>query len=206
MLFPDPLSPTKPFRDMKVGMLPPKLAQILINLTGSKGHIWDPFCGGGVLIMEGMLMGHDMLGSDIDKKTLEGAERNIDWTTRELKAAGRAELFLHDATKPLPNKKFDAIAFEGYLGPPQTRARSKRELAPIVSELTALYTKFFRTIQSFKGSIVAVVPFFRTREGDLELHDLIHIIEKMGFQKELEFKYSRKDQLVGRAIYKFSAG
>jgi len=193
----------KPFRDMRVGMLPPKLAQIMINLAGSKGHIWDPFCGGGVLIMEGMLMGHDMLGSDINKNTLEGARRNIDWTIHELRATGKAELFHHDATAPLLNRKFDSIVFEGYLGPPQNRIKTKRDFMPVVLELTKLYEKFFHALGSFKGPIVSAIPFFRTRDGDLELCELIQKIEKMGFKKELDLKYSRHDQLVGRAIYRF---
>ena len=40
----------RPARDAKVGMLPPKLAQILINLCGGlspKSRILDPFCGTG---------------------------------------------------------------------------------------------------------------------------------------------------------------
>jgi len=73
----------KPFRDMKVGMLPPKLAQIMINLAGDAKTIWDPFCGGGGLVMEGLLMGYPMLGSDINEKTLKGAQANIDWLRKE---------------------------------------------------------------------------------------------------------------------------
>ena len=56
----------KPFRDMKVGMLPPKLAQMMINFAGDAKTIWDPFCGGGVLVMEGLLMGKKMLGSEMN--------------------------------------------------------------------------------------------------------------------------------------------
>ena len=51
----------KPHRDMKIGMLPSKLAQIMINLAGLKrlDAFWDPFCGLGTLIMVGIL--NDML-------------------------------------------------------------------------------------------------------------------------------------------------
>ncbi|MCK5608601.1 hypothetical protein KAR91_42355 [Candidatus Pacearchaeota archaeon] len=69
----------KPFRNMQMGMMPPKLAQILINLTGVKGCVWDPFCGSGTLVMEGLLMGRDMIGSDINPKHVEGAKQNVEW-------------------------------------------------------------------------------------------------------------------------------
>ncbi len=195
----------KPFRDMKVGMLPPKLAQIMVNLTGSDGTVWDPFCGGGVLIMEGLLMGHEMLGSDINEKTLHGAQRNVQWVTKEFSAKAGADLFVHDATRPLPTKNFDAIACEGYLGPPQTRLKSKREFNPVIAELSELYSKFFRSLKAggFNGPVVIGLPFYKTREGELSLDEVIRGIEKMGFKKDLSLKYARKDQLVGRHILRF---
>ncbi len=195
----------KPFRDMKVGMLPPKLAQIMTNLTGSDGVIWDPFCGGGVLIMEGILMGHSMLGSDINAKTLEGAKKNVQWVKKAFEVKAEADLFVHDATKPLPDKKFDAIACEGYLGPPQDRLKSKREFSAVISELSVLYKSFFKSLKagSFKGPVVIALPFYKTREGELSLDEVIREIENMGFKKDLSLKYARKDQLVGRHILRF---
>lgn len=195
----------KPFRDMKVGMLPPKLAQIMINLTGSDGTIWDPFCGGGVLIMEGLLMGYPMLGSDINAKTLEGAKKNVEWIKKEFDANAEAYLFVHDATKPLPDKKFDAIACEGYLGPPQSRLKLKREFVGIIGELSELYRSFFKSLKagSFDGPVVIALPFYKTREGELSLDEVIREIEKMGFKKDLSLKYARKDQIVGRHILLF---
>jgi len=39
--------------------------------------------------------------------------------------------------------------------------------------------------------------------GELHLENAVKEIEKLGFKKELNLKYARKDQLVGRDIYKF---
>lgn len=206
----------KPFRDMRVGMLPPKLAQILINLTGSEGPIWDPFCGGGVLIMEGLMMHMDMLGSDIEENTLEGAERNVQWIKREFGLNAHAELFLHDATDPVPRKKFDAVAFEGYLGPPQTRMKAERELRHIISQLDQLYFHFFSTLKraKFKGPIVAALPFFKALQGKEVSLKCVESIQNLGFKAESllpdqtlpSLKYARADQLVGREIYRFRLG
>jgi tRNA G10 N-methylase Trm11 len=207
----------KPFRSMKVGMLPPKLAQILINLTGvQKGIIWDPFCGGGVLLMEALLMGHDVIGSDIDPKTLEGAKKNVEW----LGSDSKADFFVHDATSLFEGKTANAIAMEGYLGPLQTRKSTQQHLKSLLSELDTLYVGFFEALKvmRFKGPIVIAMPFFRVRSGlDVLLEDTVKKIEALGFAltvllpKSLSrhditvLKYARPDQIVGRAIYRFQA-
>jgi len=58
----------RPSRDDQSGMLPPKLAQILINLTGADldQTLLDPFCGSGTVISEAALIGfHNLLGTDL---------------------------------------------------------------------------------------------------------------------------------------------
>ncbi len=196
----------KPFRDMKVGMLPPKLAQIMLNLSGiSSGKIWDPFCGGGVLVMEGILMGYSMLGSDINGNTLEGAKRNVDWVRRYFSSSASVDLFVHDATQSLPDKTFDAIVFEGYLGAPQSHLKSKKEFNKTLEDLTQLYYDFFSQLKSskFKGPIVAGFPFYKVKEGELFLDSLLVKIDKLGFKKDLDLKYIRTNQWVGRHILRF---
>lgn len=72
----------RPARDAKVGMLPPKLAQILINLCGElpKGaRILDPFCGTGVLLQEAVLMGYTPYGTDISERMVEYTKKNLAW-------------------------------------------------------------------------------------------------------------------------------
>ncbi|MBU1018285.1 hypothetical protein KKA33_04640 [Patescibacteria group bacterium] len=194
----------KPFRSMQMGMMPPKLAQILINLTGIKGRIWDPFCGSGTLIMEGLLMGCEMIGSDINLKHIEGAKRNIVWLKKEFGASSDAKLFAHDATKPL-EEPFDAIAFEGDLGVPHNQSIKSDQLEVIAKGLDELYICFFENLKAMrcKVPIVCALPFFRLHNGrEVELN-CIHEIEKMGFKKNLHLKYSREHQAVGRVIYRF---
>jgi tRNA (guanine10-N2)-dimethyltransferase len=101
----------RPRRDMRVGMLPPKLAQIIINLAiGSdefnaikpdlsndicqkpeddqKMHlqrankiILDPFCGTGVVMQEAALMGYKFLGSDLEPRMIDNTKQNLMWLT-----------------------------------------------------------------------------------------------------------------------------
>lgn len=214
----------KPFRDMKMGMLPPKLAQILINLTGVKGlpagrqgKIWDPFCGSGTVVMEGLLMGRDMIGSDIDEARVKGAEKNVDWLKKEFRATSHSKLFTHDATKPIKEIDFEAIATEVDLGVPHGRHLSESVVKTQIQSLHQLYLNFFTRLKEvgFHGPIVVALPFFRPMKGkEVEMSDTIRSIKKLGFEQEAllpaEFgmeryllKYARPDQAVGRAIYRF---
>ena len=72
----------RPARDAKVGMLPPKLAQILINLCGPlspNSVILDPFCGTGVVLQEALLMGYRIYGTDINERMIKYSEQNLKW-------------------------------------------------------------------------------------------------------------------------------
>ena len=72
----------RPARDARVGMLPPKLAQILINLCGpitKPATLIDPFCGTGVLLQEALLMGFHVYGTDIDERMVKYSEKNLAW-------------------------------------------------------------------------------------------------------------------------------
>ena len=72
----------RPARDAKVGMLPPKLAQILINLCGPLepgATVLDPFCGTGVVLQEALLMGYRAYGTDISERMVNYANQNLNW-------------------------------------------------------------------------------------------------------------------------------
>ena len=203
---------------MQMGMLPPKLAQILINLAGVEGAIWDPFCGSGTLVMEGLLMGRDMIGSDINPKYIEGAKKNIEWLKKEFDVSSGAKLMVHDATKPF-KETFDAIAFEGDLGVPHNQDIRPSDLQKIIDELDDLYVRFFENLKNMKCHvpIVAALPFFRLRNGqEKDMENTIQKIQKLGFKRTpllpdpvktddpFMLKYARENQAVGRAVYRFN--
>jgi len=87
----------RPARDAKVGMLPPKLAQILINLCGDLpegSRLLDPFCGTGVVLQEAALMGYVPYGTDLSERMVEYSQRNLDW----LSSCNRLHLFSQPAS------------------------------------------------------------------------------------------------------------
>lgn len=99
----------RPKRDSRVGMLPPKLAQIIINLAVGQlpndtlqnicdipanqpvprkyfqQTVLDPFCGTGVVLQEALLMGYDAYGTDIEQRMVDYSIANVhDWFVRKL--------------------------------------------------------------------------------------------------------------------------
>ena len=83
----------RPARDAKVGMLPPKLAQILINLCGdlpTGSRVLDPFCGTGVVLQEALLMGYQAYGTDINERMVEYTEKNLEWLVKSENMLSRA--------------------------------------------------------------------------------------------------------------------
>jgi tRNA G10 N-methylase Trm11 len=96
-----------------IGMLPLKVARMMINISGGK-VILDPFCGVGTIVSEAAVLGLEAIGCDIDGAQVEKTKRNLGWLGKE------AKVFLADARKTseklLPGS-VDAIVTEPYLGP-----------------------------------------------------------------------------------------
>ncbi|MDP2812513.1 MAG: DNA methyltransferase, partial [bacterium] len=73
---------SRPERDDRSGMLPPKLAQMMINLAGADRNkvILDPFCGSGTVLQEALLLGFkEIYGADISQKAISDSQENINW-------------------------------------------------------------------------------------------------------------------------------
>jgi len=84
----------RPARDTFVGMLPPKLSQILINLaTGptTSGRLLDPFCGTGTILQEALLMGYSVYGTDLSEKMIAYSQKNLAWLASKRQGLGNSD-------------------------------------------------------------------------------------------------------------------
>ena len=169
----------KPVRDMKVGMLPSKLARIMLNLSNipeEDGGFWDPFCGLGTIIMQGQLLNLYSYGSDISKENLEKARKNIEWLAKKgLVKELRYRLFKFDIKKnPLSNKilrdiagrgRFDAVVTEPFLGKPRHKPfTTKKQVLAEWTQIRPLYKALLRNTSYLLnpgGRIVMIVPMFK---------------------------------------------
>ena len=195
----------RPARDAKVGMLPPKLAQILINLNGglSEGsRILDPFCGTGVVLQETLLMGYAAYGTDINKRMIEYSEKN-------LKHFGFQEYDLEvgDATNYKWTPPVDAVACEGYLGKPFSEIPAEMELKTEQQECRAIMLGFLKNLakQTRSGVPVTVAMPAWLREDNKYLRlDIVDEIENMGYNVNNKSRegllYCREGQIVARDI------
>ncbi len=91
----------RPSRDTYQGMLPPKLARMMINLAGvpKDRRLLDPFCGSGTVLTEALRLGFtDVAGSDLNPEAAKSTVANIEWLKdRGGLPAFRSEVFASDA-------------------------------------------------------------------------------------------------------------
>lgn len=201
----------RPQRDDHSGMIPPKLAQIMINLARrddkdyDKKIILDPFCGSGTILTEAYLMNFKkIIGSDLSDKAVSDSIKNIDWIIDWANKGGGQEkeknifeVFQFDVLNlddKIEKNYIDYIVCEPYLGP----QRGYKKFDEVVSELNELYSKaisVFYKILKAKGRVVMIWPQFRA-EGKLW-----KINPAVGdFKISSSVVYGRDEQKVWREI------
>lgn len=182
----------RPARDAKSGMIPPKLAKIMINLAGKdKNQIFlDPFCGSGTFLQELVLLDYkNIIGADLEEKAVIASEENINWLFEKYplkKENYNVKLFKSDVrnlSSKISSRTIDAIVTEPYLGSPRAKFFSPSQIKKEIKELMSLY---FEAFIEFKkavkndGVIVIIFPVFRFKNNFYYLEILDKIYE-LGF-------------------------
>lgn len=207
----------RPKRDSRVGMLPPKLAQTIINLAGAQPAetVWDPFCGTGVLMQEALLMGLSGVGSDIDERMVAYSKENLAWLGEHKPNYCSDKQFLSyrvekaDATtvqfNPIP--KF--IASETYLGRPFASEPDEATLKQVIQDVNTIHKKFFENVERQTASgfrLCLAVPAWHVRNHVLHL-PILDQLQELGYNrvsfvhaKNESLIYRRPDQVVGREL------
>ena len=207
---------SKPSADIEMGMLPPKLARIMCNLTGlRKGILWDPFCGSGTIPMEASILGYNVLASDVDKGAVEATAANIEWLSENGYIGDILyETFEFDVSRPdskivrkLSQTNIDAILFEPFMGPPQTRVLTEQKADALLNDVKKLLTQLKKVIDKiFKGSvIVIIIPSYRTNRGwktfgVREIFDKKWDILNKEYAQE-DLKWERNNSIISRNIF-----
>jgi len=216
----------RPSRDTFQGMLPPKVARMMINLAAAppSGRLIDPFCGSGTVLTEALRLGYAAVaGSDKNPEAVRSTGANIDWLRRrQPEIAGTSEVFAADA-RNLPGQiaaaSVDAIVTEPFLGPPRRGKETRGELQKTLSELANLYRDAlagWRRLLKDGGCVVIVLPIYvlGNEKHGLSVADIAKngyageplldasVIGKLGTKatKNGGLTYGRPDQLVWREI------
>jgi len=206
----------RPKRDAFVGMLPPKLAQIIINLgvgetsLSTKPVILDPFCGTGVILQEAALMGYSVYGTDLSEKMVRYTRENLNWLEDMLHH--KVDWYLHegDAMNTQWRQPISAVAAEGYLGQPFSAPPSPAKLNEVRDNCNHIISTFLKNLstQIESGTPVCLaVPAWKKTDGSFTHLPLIDTVAKLGF-KPHEFHnvsardllYYREDQVVAREL------
>ena len=195
----------RPARDAKVGMLPPKLAQILINLCGPlapKACILDPFCGTGVVLQEALLMGYQAYGTDINERMVEYTKKNL-----EHFGFNGYKVEVGDATSFEWQQSIDAVACEGYLGQPMSQIPSELKLKEQKQECGAILLGFLKNLAGQiqpDTPVVIAAPAWLRSGGTYSRLEIIDRIEELGYNVNNKSRegllYQREGQIVARDI------
>ncbi|MBI2473478.1 hypothetical protein HYV70_02925 [Candidatus Uhrbacteria bacterium] len=200
----------RPRRDAKNGMLPPKLARMMINLSGvnpTDSTILDPFCGSGTVLMEATLMGFkEIIGGDIWQKAMDDTRMNMDWLIEEFQLSQPKMSLYTTSAADLPkvySNPVDTIVTEVFLGNPRTRTINTQEGQRLEQELIPLFHSSFSALKRVlkpSGKAVVAFPAFKQKDDSwyrLPLHDLL---TSLGYTILEQHLYFRPNQFVARDI------
>ncbi|MBI2443675.1 MAG: hypothetical protein HYV42_00315 [Candidatus Magasanikbacteria bacterium] len=218
----------RPARDDRSGLLPPKLAMIMINLAAgprSSLRLLDPFCGSGTILTEALLLGHrQLIGADISEQAIQDTQKNITWIANQIAGlpSSIADLPILPAnvtalSQKIPPAAVDAIVTEPALGPPLTGKEKIAQIKKTAQELNRLYFQAFREFKKILcpgGAVVFIFPRFLVKGEWITVSPrVVPDIEKLGFTvepllpKELHPEpfglYHRPGQWVAREIWRF---
>ena len=200
----------KPFRDTKTGLMPPKLAQILLNFAllslphrlhesqapaknkrenvWEKITVWDPFCGTGVIALEALHRRAHVLASDKIERAVKGCKENIQWLRRKEKTpkAITFDVWKHNATKSCKLSRVPSvIVTESSLGPALTKPPTKKDVTKMIRDAEKLELDFFTNMSSLvpDAPIVCMFPTYITRDGTKHfLPKILDKIQKLGYR------------------------
>jgi tRNA G10 N-methylase Trm11 len=205
----------RPFRDDENGMLPPKLARMLVNLaeTPKNGTILDPFCGSGTLLMEAALAtrAKSIVGSDMNAEQVAATAKNLEWCVSErvLRTDDmvRFKIFRSDVrslTKHLKTGSVDRVVTEGHLGPMLSGHETLETLKRNAAAITDLWRDAFASLHPLMnagGRVVCIWPSFKSSHGivAVDLSDDPALTKRFRVL-DLSLAYHRPGQRVMRRI------
>ena len=211
----------KPASDKYSGMVPPKLARMMVNiaLVGNKNEkplIIDPFCGSGNVLMEAMMLGCDVIGSDISPKAVNDSSTNIEWLLKQ-NSDNRIQntVFQADALSEDYIKKLSTLDFqlstsnknlifvtEPFLGEPKKFKPSYNSARGEYEKIKRIYLSFLKNLTG-ATTICLVFPLVETEDqGQFSLYkDSVDEIKNLGYtQVRPTMIYGREYQVVKREI------
>jgi len=219
----------RPAANARSGMVPVKLARMLVNLAGipMESTLIDPFCGSGTVPVEALALGQtEVIASDISKQAVDETEANIAWLRTRYEIRGTSRAFVTPVDRLLDvmkDKTVDAVVTEPFLGPPLRGQERREEITASREELENLYMSAFGTFAKMTKPGASVVFIFPMLPGDKRgiAAELLPQLLELGFENDVLVPerwrhtpgfdiseaggiiYSRSNQKVRREIMRF---
>jgi len=193
----------KPHVDRHRGMLPHKLARVMINVSGvkldSKVTVFDPFCGLGAVLCEARELGCQILGSDIDQKAVDGARANLKLTPSD------SSIWQADATSVSLPRRYKSnelvIVTEPDLGPVWHQDPKSYESERAAQGLAKLYSQALRNWRSLIDAGTVVVMVFPVIGESATWSCIVDGLKNLRYSTNVRpIRYSRPGQVVKRDI------
>ncbi len=193
----------RPDRPLSTGIMPPKLAQMMINLAQVNNFhalLLDPFCGSGTVLQEAHLMGYkNLMGSDADHKAIDYTSKNLAWFKIPPEDFKLSQCDARKIGEKIPGT-IGAVVTEPYLGPHREHADSY-EIARINDELSSVYQGMINSVSTKlipHGRIVMVFP----RRSDTNRHTSMPFVntKNLGLIELPSFIHYREGQNIARVI------
>ena len=217
-------------RDMQVGMLPPKLCQMMINIwKESKDceskNVYDPFVWLGTVLIEALNMWiPKVFWSDLSEKMFDESRKNIsdfiskNWLKNISFKIEKLNAKFINESEILQKEKIDLIVTEWYLWEIMTKKNiSLDRINKQKESLLSIYSKFFENLAKvdFSWKIVICFPFWELNGKFIYFNEILEILNKFCVienifknseinlsSKSGSLLYKREKQLVWREIFK----
>ncbi len=178
----------RPAANPKSGMLPPKVAQMMLNIAQVKSDdvLLDPFCGSGTVLQEALLLGaHEVHGSDSEGRAVRDSQENIRWLMKEYsKIQATAEITKRDVREG--GAKPSVIVTEPYLGLALRGNETQKGILAQAKQLETLYrqaaTQWSKSLRP-GGRLVMIWPEFVVN-GEYIVLDLAAEFQRLRFSPQ----------------------
>ncbi len=186
----------------------PRLAKIMINLSEVKEHeiILDAFCGIGVVLIEALKQGVEVVGIDLDDNAIKGCEENLNYFDFK---KGDYTLIKDDSSK-VNLKAFDisGMVSEPDFGDTLKKIPTEEIARKMVGRYENIMVKVLNNLKKYvseTGRFVFTTPYIRVMSKKRIGVDFDKFGEKIGLKVVEGFPIDefREGQIVGRQIVVF---
>jgi tRNA G10 N-methylase Trm11 len=183
-------------RQRKIFGMPPRLAKIMVNLSGCiEGKtLLDSFCGVGTVLQEALLLKAHVLGTDINQWCIKAAEDNLEWLKNEYELRNVDYRVVQSdvgfLSRKMGRETVDCIVSEPDLGPALRQVPTTPYAQKVIDKLTPLFFGFVE--EAYKvlkpnGTLVVVTPYIVARSKQVVTMPINEKAAEVGFSKVKPF-------------------